>query len=206
MKTTELVWRSIADHAIRGRRSWSSVADLAHDAAVPPSNAAFALRRLIEVGAVEQRRRGGLSIVNPEKVLTLFAAGRSLERDTVATTTVEGVDSWLATSGSSYAIGGADAAVMYLDGWNNVADRPRRLVYLPVSPDVQDLPPGDEVVVLPLDRSAERAWFDNYSSLAQTYADLFALPGWQAEEFRRALWRRQFSAEDWDQRSSVIDQ
>ena len=51
-----------------------------------------------------------------------------------------------------------------------------------------------------MDAAAERSWTTGYTSLAQTYADLFAQPGWQASEFRRALWRKHFDVDDWSQR------
>jgi len=55
------------------------------------------------------------------------------------------------------------------------------------------------VRVVRMDARAQRDWTDGFTSLAQTYADLFASPGWQAEPFRRALWAQLFSAPDQDQ-------
>lgn len=49
----------------------------------------------------------------------------------------------------------------------------------------------------PADARDLRAWADGYTSKAQTYADLFTQPGWQASEFRRALWRAWFAVDDW---------
>lgn len=50
-----------------------------------------------------------------------------------------------------------------------------------------------------MDKRAEFDWHTGVTSRAQTYADLFALPGWQAEEFRRPLHRVLFPAADWEQ-------
>lgn len=201
MKGNELVWRAICDAALNGQRRWDSAADLAFGAGVPRATAAFALRRLVDVGAIESRSGGGFSTVNPEKALTLLAAWRNLDRDTIVVTSLDAATRLLESSdyATRYALGGADAAVHYLGGRNTVADIGRRTVYINRSSEVSALPVGDQVRMLELDRRAERDWTDGYSSLAQTYADLFASPGWQAEEFRRALWTRFFAEPDWEQ-------
>lgn len=49
-----------------------------------------------------------------------------------------------------------------------------------------------------MDKRAMKTW-DGYSSVAQTYADLFATPGWQASEFRTALRERFVPAREWNQ-------
>lgn len=58
--------------------------------------------------------------------------------------------------------------------------------------------PGDEVTILRTDVRALRRWKD-YASLAQTIADLFATPGWQAAEFRYAMPDRFIRERDWEQ-------
>lgn len=201
MKGNELVWRAVCDAALEGRRRWASTADLAFEAGVPRATAAFALQRLTEVGAIESRSSGGFSTVNPEKALTLLAAWRNLDRDTITMASLGAVSSFIEQlePGQEYALGGADAAVHYLGGRNTVADIGTRLVYLRRTPEVDGLPAGGEVRVMELDERAARGWINGYSSLAQTYADLFATPGWQAEEFRRALWTKFFAEPDWEQ-------
>lgn len=205
MKGNELIWRTLADAALDGQRRWKNVSEIADAAGVPPRTGYLALEKLIEIGAVEQRSPSGIAVTNPEKLLTLLAAWRNLGRDTLAVTTLTSIQPLMDTSKRSYAIGGPDAAIVYLDNWNNVADIGMRLVYLPPDLTPTDLPSGDEVTVLRMDKRAQRDWHRGYSSLAQTYADLFALPGWQAEEFRRALWARHFSAPDWDQKAPAHD-
>lgn len=205
MKGNELVWRTLADAALDGRRRWKSVGEIADAAGVPSRTGYLALEKLTEIGAVEQRSPSGIAVTNPEKLLTLLAAWRNLGRDTLAVTTLDAVQPLMDASKHPYAIGGPDAAISYLDDWNNVADIGMRLVYLPPDLTPDDLPSGDEVTVLRMDKRAQRDWHRGYSSLAQTYADLFALPGWQAEEFRRALWARHFSVPDWDQRGVASD-
>ena len=201
MKGNELVWRTVADFAFQGRREWTNVDDLAHRAGVPSSSAAFALRRLTTIGAVEKRARGGFFTVNPEKVLVVLAAWRNLEQDTIARTTSEAAADYLTGLGGPVIIGGPEAAIFHLgQGMNTVADIPLRVVYVPPQDSSKVLPQGDDVLLLMLDKAAQRDWWQGYTSRAQTYADLFALPGWQAEEFRRALHRSMFEGADWDQR------
>lgn len=54
-----------------------------------------------------------------------------------------------------------------------------------------------EVLLMPLDVVAQRQWRTGFTSWTQTYADLFASPGWQASEFRRAMNRERFATDDW---------
>lgn len=201
MKGNELVWRTLVDSSFEGSRAWANADDLAHRAGVPASTALFALKRLVAIGAVERRPRGGFLTTNPEKVLLVLAAWRNLDHDMIARTTREAGLRFLETEKLSPIIGGPEAAVAYIDsrGMNTVSDLGTRVVYITHPDRVPALPAGDELIILALDKSAERDWWQGRTSRAQTYADLFALPGWQAEEFRRALHRVLFTGADWDQ-------
>lgn len=201
MKGNELVWRALADAALLGTREWAKLDDLAHAAGTPVSTTSLALQRLHSIGATERRRGGGVTTVNPEKIVLMLAAWRNLARDTIATTTLEGIEPWLDSSRGPYALGGSNAAVTYVSGVagrNTVSSHPTRLVYLSKRAKADDLPHGRDVIVLRMDERAEFDWYDGITSRAQTYADLFALPGWQAEEFRRALHRVLFPAAAWE--------
>lgn len=207
MKGNELVWRTLADAALLGRREWANLADLGHAAGTPTTTAALAIRKLLEIGAVEKRRGGGILAVNPEKIVLVLAAWRNLAHDTITRTTMAGIEPWLDTKRGAYALGGSNAAITYVSGVagrNTIASHPTRLVYLAAEPDLAGTPEGDEVIVLRMDKRAELDWHDGVTSRAQTYADLFALPGWQAEEFRRALHRVLFPAADWEREMGDI--
>lgn len=203
MKGNELVWRTIVDFALDDRRMWNNVDDLAHRSGVPASSAVFALKRLTAIGAVERRSRGGFYAVNHEKILLVLAAWRNLENDVLARTSADLDIATLHRWCETVVVGGGEAAVQHLDarGVNTVADLPTRIVYVSTPTSPWELPPGEGLLVLPVDRAAQRDWWSGITSRAQTYADLFALPGWQAEEFRRALHRRLFVGADWDQKS-----
>lgn len=197
MKGNELVWRALADRALEGQRTWRNVADLAYEAGVPSTTAYLALERLADNGTVDRYSRGGLAVVSIDKLLTMLCAWRNLERDTLTWTTREGIAPHLNSDIGPYALGGADAATAILNG-QAVADFSEHIVYFPGTVNVNALPAGREVRVLSMDKRAARTW-SGYSSLAQTYADLFATPGWQASEFRKAL-RDSFVRErEWDQ-------
>lgn len=157
-----------------------------------------ATRHLSEIGALRKYGAGGLSVIDPERVLLVFAVGRDLVSETIATTTPAGADKLLGGL-DRYAIGGTDAAIYHLGGINNIADLGQRIVYIPQFAELPELPDGDSVRVLRMDSAAEHSWTTGYCSVAQTYADLFAQPGWQASEFRRELWRKLFSIDDWIQ-------
>lgn len=190
MKQNELVWRTLVDRSIMGQRRWDSIADLAYASGVPWATARFACQKLLDIGALTSYSGGGISTVSPEKVLTVACAARNLAADTVTWTSLGALDQ------SSVVWGGPDAAVHHLGGANTVAHFNARIAY--ISGPGTDLPKGKHVRVLRMDARAAREW-DGFSSVAQTFVDLFATPGWQASEFRFALRDRYFAGRDWDQ-------
>ena len=214
MKKKDLVWRELIDAAVeRGERRWENVEHLAFRAGVAPATAAYALRRLFEIGALRQHH-GGFTVVNPEKVLTSFCASRSIISDIVAVVKLGDaelkglMDSPMA---SRLIVGGPEAAIAFLGGVNSVSDYHERIIYLRdendsnfvlehSDRDVQNQFERDRgnTTFLLADKRAARTW-GLHTSFAQTYADLFATPGWQASEFRWALGEKFFGERDWDQ-------
>jgi hypothetical protein len=203
MKNVEIVWRTLADAALDGRRDWNSIGDLADAASVAPSTTHQALGRLVDIGAVRPNSRRGYTVVLPEKLLEAFATHRNLRADTMVATTLSAAQGFLDNVEVDYALSGSSAAVHYLGGRNTVSDLGRRIVYTTQSLSPDDFPQGDEVIILTEDPVAARTWKSGYASLAQTYADLWASPGWQAAEFTRALKTKLFSAANWEQRTSA---
>jgi hypothetical protein len=200
VKQSEIVLRVLADAALRNARRWNNLADLAFEASCSVSLADKVIRRLTRIGAVRRYGAGGWSVLDPERVTTILAVERNFQRDTWATTTREAAREF-ASIATDYALGGEAAAVMHLGGRNTIADIQHRIIYVWFGDDDPDaerraLPPGDEATIVPMDAPASRAW-DGYTSPAQTYADLFSQPGWQASEFRRAMWRQYFGEDDW---------
>lgn len=195
MKGNELVWRTLVDRAFDGVRSWKNVGDLAFESGVAESTAYLALDKLRSIGAVTAYPGGGLSVTSPEKTLTMLCSRRDLARDTVAMTSIAGVTE--AMERGRYAIGGPDAAKSHL-GDVHVSDYSDRIMYLTIPDATWALPAGNEVRVLIMDARAEVEWSDGYASKAQTIADLFATPGWQASEYRVAMMERFVQPRDWD--------
>lgn len=203
VKVNEIVRRTLADAALVDERRWNNLADIAFASQCSVSAVHAATRHLVHIGAIQKYGRGGLSVLDPERVTTTLAAERSLRRDTVARTTKKAAEQ-LISKLERYALGGTVAAVHHLGGTNTVADLGQRLIYVPARITLHDLPPSDEALIVGMDAVAEKTWRTGYSSLAQTYADLFAQPGWQAAEFRRALWRHLFATDDWSQTENDI--
>jgi hypothetical protein len=203
MKNLEVVWRTLADAALDGQRGWNSIGDIADAALVAPSTTHQALGRLVDIGAVRANPRRGYTVVSPEKLLDAFAAHRNLRADTIISTTLPAAQEFLDDAEVDYALSGSTAAVHYLGGRNTVADLGRRIVYTTRPVSQADFPAGDDVIILSQDPVAARTWRSGYASLAQTYADLWASPGWQAAEFTRALKAKLFTDADWEQRASA---
>jgi hypothetical protein len=203
MKNVEIVWRTLADAALDGERDWGSIGDIAAAASVAPSTTHQALGRLVDIGAVRPNSHSGYTVVSPGKLLDAFAAHRNLRADTMVSTVLPAAQQLLDRVDIEYALGGSAAAVHYLGGRNTVADLGRRIVYTTRKLNQADFPAGDEVIILTEDAVAARTWKSGYASLAQTYADLWASPGWQAAEFIRALRSKHISDADWDQRGSA---
>ena len=203
MKNVEIVWRTLADAALEGQRNWNSIGDIADAASVAPSTTHQALGRLVDIGAVRPNSRRGYTVVSPEKLLDAVAAHRNLRADTMVSTTLPAAQELLDDVEVDYALSGSSAAVHYLGGRNTVSDLGRRIVYTTRPLSQPDFPKGDEVIILSEDPLAARTWTSGYASLAQTYADLWASPGWQAAEFTRALKVKLFSEADWEQRTSA---
>ncbi|TFD04138.1 hypothetical protein [Cryobacterium sp. TMT1-66-1] len=182
MKNLEIVWRTLADAAVTDdKRRWSGIRELAEDSGVPLSTTHQSLRRLYTIGALRPNHGQGFSVINPEKILTLLAAARDLGDDRIGSTTWAGAEDLAAKV--RVVVGGTDAAVAIL-GCNTVADLGQRIVY--TADPIDALPVGDEVLVLRQDATAA-ATGSRHTSVAQTYADLFAQPRWQAAEFLEAL-------------------
>ncbi|WP_339619461.1 hypothetical protein [uncultured Salinibacterium sp.] len=201
MKNVEIVWRTLADAALDGQRDWNSIGDIADAASVAPSTTHQALGRLVDIGAVRANPRRGYTVVSPEKLLDAFAAHRNLRADAMVSTTLPAAQEFLDDIAVDYALSGSTAAVHYLGGRNTVADLGRRIVYTSRHVSQAGFPAGDDVMIVSQDPVAARTWRSGYASLAQTYADLWASPGWQAAEFTRALKTKLFTDADWEQRT-----
>ena len=199
MPVVEAVWRHLLVGSRSGRRRWSSLSALALELEVPVSTAHRSLTHPVEIGAVSVTSLDGLQVLDPARLLVLFAAHRRVQRDitkqwrVVATATeVER----LATSPTTV-LGGFGAVVANLGGTNRVADYSTVLFY--GDPGLPDLPfasgnEGTEVLVAEPDPLLAR--YGRFTPMSQAYADLFSLPGWQAARFVEELDPRKVASSD----------
>ena len=203
MKNNEVVWRTLADAALSDKREWTTIREIADAAGVAPSTTYQALGRLIDIGALRVNASRGYAVVSPEKLLDALAANRNLQADTMVSTTLGAAQEFLQDDAITYVLSGANAAVHQLGGTNTIAALGRRIIYTNRPLHQGDFPAGDEAIILQMDPLAAKTWLGGYASPAQTYADLWASPGWQAAEFFRALRTKYFAEADWEQRASA---
>jgi hypothetical protein len=165
LKVVDIVRRTLADAALLGERRWASQGDVAFAARCSVAAVYQATRHLSEIGAIHKYGQGGLSVTDPERVVTALAVGRTLRRDVLASTSLDCAQHLISTC-DGYALGGTDAALHHLGGPNTVADKGQRLLYIPPGTSIDALPDGGEVLVLPLDAPAARDWTDGFSRVA----------------------------------------
>ena len=205
MLDTHAVWRTLADAALAGRRTWDSARDLALDAGVGERLAYKAVARLVEIGAVRRLHPAGFVAVDPETITMMIATART-HRDATRTTVTAAQE--LMARAPTYVVGGSAAAKRHLGGRVVFGSPPDAIVYLPEGFDIGDLPapaahvglerwPERGVLIHTANADTLAAWHDGYTSPSQTYADLFAQPGWQASEVRRELWKAWWTVDDW---------
>jgi DNA-binding transcriptional regulator YhcF (GntR family) len=199
MKQKEIVWRTLADAALDHKRNWSSVREIADAAHTSPDTTYQGLARLVDIGAIRANTSSGFAIVSVSKLLEAFAAARSFKADIQCSTTLEAAQQLIKEESFPYALGGTDAAVHYLGGTNTVSDLGRRIIYTPLRAELKNLPAGDDVIFLIQDELAARQWREGFASVAQTYADLWASPGWQSAEFLIALKAKLVLSANWEQ-------
>jgi hypothetical protein len=204
MKLRTVLVRELADAAIAGRRHWDSLTELSTLTGISLGLTHRVLDELEDIGVVRRSFTGGFDLTSPEKAVTVFAATRNVARETV-TYISRNTAAHLTQAGTSpLAIGGMDAAVHHLGANTVAAIGTPRILYLPqeVADTLQR--EGDEVAILPLDDRAANTWAkqSGFASWTQTYGDLFATAGWQAEEFRRAMFKSAFMIDDWETASA----
>ena len=189
LSKTQQVWRHLTWGAIeQGQRRWPSITALAADLGMGISTVHRALAHPAEIGALQIRPAGGVRLVDPGRLLILWAGYRRLSRDIIERFEVAGSAPTVERSitGSTAVLGGFGAVVAHYRG-NRIADYETLLVYgnpnLSPSLHVNDPDPGrvTEVIVARPDPLLAR--YGRVTPLVQAWVDLFCLPGWQAARF-----------------------
>jgi len=199
MPAVEAVWRHLLVGARDGRRRWPSLSALAAELGTPVSTTHRSLAHPVEIGAVSVSPLDGLQVLDPARLLVLFAAHRHVQRDITKRSWVKlrAIEVERLATSREVVLGGFGAVVAHLGGSNTIADYSSVLYYGdPGLPDLAPAPAGQgtEVLIAEPDRLLPR--YGRVTPLSQAYADLFSLPGWQAARFIDELDLRRVAASD----------
>lgn len=190
MPAVEMVWRHLLVGTHDGQRRWPSVSALADELGMGVSTAHRSLAHPIEIGAVRVSTLRGLVVLDPARLLMVFAAHRHVGRDIVLRCRVDApaLEVEALAGGSCAVLGGFGAAVAHSGGVNRIADYTSVLFYGdPHLAGLASAPPGEGTEVLIATGDRLLASYGRVTPLCQAYADLFSLPGWQAARFVEAL-------------------
>jgi hypothetical protein len=190
LSRTEMVWRHLLVGAFDQGIRRNSLTQLSGDLNLPVSTIHKALERPRAIGAV-RGSASGLRVLDPKRLLLLWAALRDLNGDIVYATkvpmAVNEIEGRLPTS----AIPTAYTAFVQHEGRNLVADYEQVLVYAGVSEVKRRFPSrGGEANLLVLEPDPLLSLYGKVAPRCQVYVDLFNLPTWQAQRFLEAMDRK----------------
>lgn len=188
---TEQVWRQLLkaslEHGTNRHRSASAVA---RELGLGVSTVHRALVRPVEMGAVRVRSGHDMRVIDPYRLLLLWAGHRNLRADLLAehTTALPASEAERLLSADRFVLGGFGAVVAH-QGGNFISGYDHVLCY----GDPRDLPKavrksapgGTTIMVLDPDPLLRR--YGSVTPLGQAFADLFNVSGWPAARFVSAL-------------------
>jgi hypothetical protein len=179
--------------AYRGERR-HGLSRLAEELKLAKSTVHAALERPRAIGAIDSSR-AGVRILDPERLLLIWAGHRNLGRDvTYETRTASEPFEVEALLAAEFVLG-AFAAYRQEMGRNTVADYDTVIAYGAANRAIQLVPRrrrgATRVLILEPDPLLSK--YGSHTPLPQTYVDLFNLPGWQAARFFIELTRRLFA-------------
>ncbi|CAN5898498.1 hypothetical protein BH23ACT5_BH23ACT5_10310 [soil metagenome] len=189
LSKTQQVWRHLIVGAIeQDQRRWPSLTALSDELRMGISTVHRALSHPVEIGAIQIRPAGGLRVVDPGRLLIVWAGQRRLARDIANRFEVAGSAPAVERSITSpTAVLGGFGAVVAHTGGNRIADYETVLVYgdpqlsLPLTGDDPD--PGRVTEVIVARPDPLLAGYGEVTPLTQAWVDLFSLPGWQPARF-----------------------
>jgi hypothetical protein len=160
---------------------------VANELGVGVSTVHRALSLPVEIGAVHVRAGGGVRVVDPGRLLMLWAGHRRLHADIVDRYRVAGSAQLTERSitNPSAVLGGFGAVVAHLGG-NTIAEYETVIVYGEpqiVQRRVTDPEPGRVTDVIVLAPDPLLPGYGPVTPFTQAWVDLFNLPGWQAARF-----------------------
>jgi hypothetical protein len=181
-----------------GRRRWPSVTALAGELGLAVSTTHRSLAHPIEIGALEVGPIDGLQVLDPARLLVLLAAHRRVQRDVVRRSWIAApvAEVEAAATSRGVVLGGFGAVIAHL-GVNRIADYTRVLFYGdPKLPRLAAAEEGEGTEVWVAEPDAWLGRYGRVTPLAQAYADLFSMPGWQAARFIEHLDAKLVAARD----------
>lgn len=186
---TEAVWRHLLVRAEHGQRRFQSIGELARDLQLGVSTVHKALRRPTSMGAIRVQGSGGVRMLDPARVMLLWAGQRELSRDVLGTyrTTLTAPKVERCLAGAPFTLGGFGAVVSHERG-NRFAAYDQVLCY----GRPENLPAGlvgeeGPTTLTVLEADPWLARYGRVTPLSQAYVDLFNTPGWPAERFVHEL-------------------
>lgn len=187
MYKKEIIWREILFQAIEKGKQQFTQKELAGRFGFSLSTVFNALKVPRETGAIEVRGRF-FNLVNIEKLLTIWATHRNLEKDTIYKTHIdlpplklegEMPPAAIYTAYSAYRLKYKDAPADYEKVYVYTSDLDK--IKKRFSPQKG----RDNLVVFKADEFLER--YGSIVPLAQIYVDLWNLKEWYAKDFLDAL-------------------
>jgi hypothetical protein len=184
LSKTEAVWRYLLVDALeQGQSREPSITAVASDLGLGISTVHKALARPTEIGAVIVHPSRGVRIVDPWRLLILWAGKRKLSADVRLRTTtdipVHEVESRIVRSGGVLSGFGGLVGKM---GENPIAAYDSVIFY---GDDLRGIPEAEDgatkLVMLEPDPLLEH--YGRIAPLSQCWVDLFNTPGWQAARF-----------------------
>ncbi len=190
LSKTEVVWRHLLVMALDEGQRRTSLTELSQRLGLPASTIHKALARPRQIGAVRGTALG-LRVLDPKRLLLLWAAKRDLARDVTYQTHVAGPIRNIEEHLPETAIPTAYSAFVQRQGRNTVADYDQVVIY-GSRVDVEPLFPARRgySTLLVLEADPLLHTYGRCAPIPQVYADLFNLPTWQAQRFLDVLNRQ----------------
>jgi len=182
-----MVWRHLLVAAFDQGIRRSSLTQLSAELDLPVSTIHKALERPRAIGAV-RGSASGLRVLDPKRLLLLWAAQRDLNGDIVYATKGPMAVSEIEARLPSSVIPTAYTAFVQHEGRNLIADYEQVVVYGDGNEVRGRFPPRrGEANLLVLEPDPLLGRYGKAAPRCQVYTDLFNLPTWQAQRFLEAM-------------------
>ncbi len=191
MNHTEVVWRELlAQQESSGHRRYANLASVAAELGLPVSTVHRALLRPMAIGAVTRRSGGGFSLVDPLRLLLLWAGHRNTSGDLALRREIGAPATEVERQLPEGFLLSGFGAVVARRGGNRVSDYDRVVCYGEPDALPDAWPVAEEGGSTVLEVHTPDRWLGRYGPvvpLCQAFVDLFNTPGWPAARFIESL-------------------